>query len=169
MLRSHPGLLSLSVLCDSLHCRIWLPLSMPPTSSVFAQARPPQRVQTPIMGPIPLKRVIASQIKNSVDSMQIRCLGSRGLYPAVYRPKQRSRYRKNLTKTVVAAAEWYTRRRNHIYRTTPRGNPPPFPSDHQVEYHLHYSSPQNLRKSGDLWGFSTQDNQPVRSLTIRPA
>ena len=81
-----------------------------------------------------------------------------------YRPKQRSSYRKNYTKTVVAAAEWHTRRQNHIYRTTPRGNPPLFPSDHQVEYHLHYSSPQNLRKSGDLWGFSTQDNQPVRSF-----
>ena len=50
---------------------------MTPTSSVFAQARPPQRVQTPIMGPIPLK--------SSVDLMQIRCLGSRGLYPAALR------------------------------------------------------------------------------------
>ena len=40
-----------------------------------------------------------------------------------YRLKQRSSYRKNHTKTVVAAAEWHTRRQNHIYRTTPRGNP----------------------------------------------
>ena len=77
--------------------------------------------------------------------------------------KQGNRDRSNPTTTIVAAAEWYTRRRNHLYRSTPRGTPPPLPSDHQVEYHLHYSSPQNLRKSGDLWGFSTQDNQPGRS------
>ena len=44
----------------------------------------------------------------------------------IYRPKQRSRYRKNPTKTVVAAAEWHTRRLNHTYRTTPRGNLPSF-------------------------------------------
>ena len=81
-----------------------------------------------------------------------------------HKPKQGNRDRSNPTTTIVAAAEWYTRRRNHFYRSTPRGTPPFLPSDHQVEYHLHYSSPQNLRKSGDLWGFSTQDNQPVRSF-----
>jgi len=81
-----------------------------------------------------------------------------------HKPKQGNRDRSNPTTTIVAAAEWYTRRRNHFYRSTPRGTPPLLPSDHQVEYHLHYSSPQNLRKSGDLWGFSTQDNQPVRSF-----
>jgi len=77
--------------------------------------------------------------------------------------KRRIRGRSNFTKTIVAAAEWHTRRRNDFYRSTPKGTPPPHPLDHQVEYHLHYSSPQNLRKSGDLWGFSTQDNQPARS------
>jgi len=81
-----------------------------------------------------------------------------------HKPKQGNRDRSNPTTTIVAAAEWYTRRRNHFYRSTPRGTPPLLPSDHQVEYHLHYSSPQNLRKSGDLWGFSTQENQPVRSF-----
>jgi len=77
--------------------------------------------------------------------------------------KQGVRGRRKPTKTIVAAAEWHTRRRNHFYQSTPRGTLPPHPLEHQVEYHLHYSSPQNLRKSGDLWGFSTQDNQPVRS------
>ena len=85
MLRRHQGLLSLSARCASSHCRIRLPLSTPPTSSVFAQARPPQRVQTPILGPTPLKRVIVSQVKSSVDSMQIRSLDSRGRYPAALR------------------------------------------------------------------------------------
>jgi len=33
----------------------------------------------------------------------------------------------------------------------------------RVSQYLHSSSPQNLRKSGDMWGFSTENNQPVRS------
>jgi len=33
--------------------------------------------------------------------------------------------RRKPTKTIVAAAEWHTRRRNHFYRSTPRGTPPP--------------------------------------------
>jgi len=37
------------------------------------------------------------------------------------------------------------------------------PLDHQVGDYLHPSSPQNLRKSGDMWGFSTEHNQPIRS------
>jgi len=86
-------------------------------------------------------------------------------HPLVDTQKQSrsNRGREKPSKIIVTAAEWYTRRRPHFYRSTPRGNPPPHPLDHQVEYHLHYSSPQNLRKSGDLWGFSTRDNQPVRS------
>jgi len=86
-------------------------------------------------------------------------------HPMVDTQRQRGRNRgwSNPTKTIVTAAEWYTRRRHYSYRSTPMGSPPPLPLDHQVEYHLHYFSPQNLRKSGDLWGFSTQDNQPVRS------
>ena len=87
-------------------------------------------------------------------------------HPLVDTQKQRrsNRGRRKPTKIIVTAAEWYTRRRHHSYRSAPRGTPPPLPLDHQVEYHLHYSSPQNLRKSGDLWGFSTQDNQPVQQL-----
>jgi len=38
------------------------------------------------------------------------------------------------------------------------------PLDLQVSQYLHPSSPQNLRKSGDMWGFSAENNQPVRSF-----
>ena len=38
------------------------------------------------------------------------------------------------------------------------------PLDLQVSQYLHPSSPQNLRKSGDMWGFSTENNKPVRSF-----
>jgi len=34
----------------------------------------------------------------------------------------------------------------------------------RVGQYLHASSPQNLRKSGVMWGFSTEGNQPVRSF-----
>ena len=34
----------------------------------------------------------------------------------------------------------------------------------RVSQYLHSSSPQSLLKSGDMWGFSTENNQPVRSF-----
>jgi len=74
------------------------------------------------------------------------------------------RSRRHTTKTIVTAAEWHTRRRNNTYRSTPMGSPPFQPLDFQVGLYLHPSSPQNLRKSGDMWGFSTEHNQPVRSF-----
>jgi len=79
------------------------------------------------------------------------------------RQERRNRGWRNSAKTIVTAAEWYTRRRHNPYRSASMGSPPPQPLDHHVDSHLHYSSPQNLRKSGDMWGFSTQYNQPVRS------
>ena len=85
MLRRHRGLLTLSIRCAPSHFRTWSPLSMPTKSSVFAQARPPQRVQTPIMGQTTLKSVIAAQIQSSVDTMQARRSESRGLCPAALR------------------------------------------------------------------------------------
>jgi len=33
-----------------------------------------------------------------------------------------------------------------------------------VSQYLHSSSPQNFRKSGDMWGISTENNQPVQSF-----
>jgi len=63
----------------------WSPLSMPTNSSVFAQARPPQRDQTPIMGQTTLKSVIAAQIQSNVDTMKARRSESRGLCPAALR------------------------------------------------------------------------------------
>ena len=74
------------------------------------------------------------------------------------------RDRRNSAKTIVIAAEWHTRRRNDTYRFTPMGAPPYQPLNLQVGHYLHPSSPQNLRKSGDMWGFSTEHNQPVRSF-----
>ena len=74
-----------------------------------------------------------------------------------------NRGRRISAKTIVTAAEWYTRRRHNIYRSTPMGSLPLQPPDHQGDHYLHPSSPQNLRKSGDMWGFSTEHNQPVRS------
>jgi len=67
-------------------------------------------------------------------------------------------------KTIVAAVEWYTRRREDTYRNSPMDAPLYQPFGPQVSQYLHSSSPQNLRKSGDMWGFSTEDNQPVRSF-----
>ena len=75
-----------------------------------------------------------------------------------------NRGRRISAKTIVTAAEWYTCRRHNIYRSTPMGSPPLQPLDHQVGHYLHPSSPQNLHKSGDMWGFSTEHNQPVRSF-----
>ena len=74
-----------------------------------------------------------------------------------------NRGRRISAKTIVTAAEWYTRRRHNIYRSIPMGSLPLQPLDHQVGHYLLPSSPQNLRKSGNMWGFSTEHNQPVRS------
>jgi len=63
-----------------------------------------------------------------------------------------------------AAAEWYNRRRNDTYRHTPMDAPLYQPFRPRVSQYLHSSSPQNLRKSGDMWGFCTENNQPVRSF-----
>jgi len=73
-----------------------------------------------------------------------------------------NRGRRSSAKTIVKAAEWYTRRRHNIYRSTPMGSLPLQPLDHQAGHNLHPSSPQNLRKSGDMCGFSTEHNQLVR-------
>jgi len=67
-------------------------------------------------------------------------------------------------KTIVTAAEWHTRRRNDTYRNTPMDVPSYQPLRPRVSQYLHSSSPQNLRKSGDMWGSSTENNQPVRSF-----
>ena len=67
-------------------------------------------------------------------------------------------------KTIVTAAEWHTRRRNDTYRFTLMDASSYQPLDLQVSQYLHPSSPQNLRKSGDMWGFSAENNQPVRSF-----
>jgi len=72
--------------------------------------------------------------------------------------------RRHSAKSIITAAEWHTRRKNDTYRSPPIGGPPTQPLDLQVGYHLHPSSPQNLRKSGNIWGFSTEHNQPVRSF-----
>jgi len=72
------------------------------------------------------------------------------------------RNRRHSTKTIITAAKWYTRRNIDSYCSPPTGGPPTQALDLQVGHHLHPSSPQNLRKSGDMWGFSTEQNQPVR-------
>jgi len=72
--------------------------------------------------------------------------------------------RRNSAKTIVTVAEWHSRRRNNTYRFMPMGCPPFQPLDLQAGHHLHPSSPQHLRKSGDMWGFSTEHNQLVRSF-----
>ena len=51
-----------------------------------------------------------------------------------------------------------TRRRNDTYRATPMDAPSYQSLDPQASQYLHSSSPQNLRKSGDMWGFSTENN-----------
>jgi len=62
------------------------------------------------------------------------------------------------TKFVTTAAEWHTRRHTDIYRFPPPDAPHPMCEE------LHPSSPHNLRRSGDMWGFSTAQNQAVRSF-----
>jgi len=73
-----------------------------------------------------------------------------------YRRKYRNRPRS--TKFVTTAAEWHTRRYTDIYRFPPPDAP------HQLGEYLHPSSPHNLRRSGDMWGFSTAQNQAVQSF-----
>ena len=74
------------------------------------------------------------------------------------------RNRRHSAKPIITAAEWHTRRQNDTYRFPPMGGPLNQPLDLQVGHYLHPSSPRNLRKSGDMWGFSTEHNQPVRSF-----
>jgi len=66
------------------------------------------------------------------------------------------RNRRHSAKPIIMAAEWHTRRQNDTYRFPLIGGPPNQPLGLQVGYCLHPSSPQNLRKSGDMWGFSTE-------------
>ena len=74
------------------------------------------------------------------------------------------RNRRQSAKSIITAAAWHTRRQNDTYHFPPIGGPPNQPLDLQAGHHLHPYSPQNLRKSGDMWGFSTEHNQPVRSF-----
>jgi hypothetical protein len=74
------------------------------------------------------------------------------------------RNRGTSAKTIVTAAQWRTRRRNDTYRFTPMDVSSYQPLGPRVSQYLHSSSPQNLRKSGDMWRFSTENNQPVRSF-----
>jgi len=67
-------------------------------------------------------------------------------------------------KTIVAAVEWYTRRRDDRHRNSPMDAPLYQPFGPRASQYLHSSIPQNLRKSGDMWGFSTENHQPVRSF-----
>jgi len=92
-------------------------------------------------------------------------------HPMVDTKRQRRRNRgwSKSAKTIVTAAEWYTRRRHNPYRSTSMGPLPPQPRDHQVGHHLHYSSPQNLRKSGDLWGFAPKTTNRFVARMIRLA
>jgi len=66
------------------------------------------------------------------------------------------------TPPAVSAAEWHTRRRSDTYRSKPMDVPLHRPFRPPVSHYLHASSPQNLRKSSDIWGFSTENNQVVR-------
>ena len=59
---------------------------------------------------------------------------------------------------VTTAAEWYTRRHTDKYRFPPPSAPHPMCEE------LHHSSPHNLRRSGDMRGFSTAQNQAVQSF-----
>ena len=61
---------------------------------------------------------------------------------------------------IVAAAEWYTRRRDDMHCNSPMDAPLYQPFGPRVSQCLPSSSPQNLCKSGDTWGFSTENNQP---------
>jgi len=68
------------------------------------------------------------------------------------------------TPSAESAAEWHTRRRADTYRSKPMDTPLHRPFAPPVSQYLHASSPKNLRKSSDLWGFSTENNQAVRSF-----
>jgi len=72
--------------------------------------------------------------------------------------RRKHRHRPRPAKFVTTAAEWYTRRYTDNYRY-PTPNAP-----HPMSEYLHHSSPHNLRRSGDMWGFSTAQNQAVRSF-----
>jgi len=67
-------------------------------------------------------------------------------------------------RTIVAAGEWYTRRPNDTHCNSTMYGPTYKPFGPRVGRYLHASSPQNLRRSGDMWGFSTESNEPVRSF-----
>ena len=74
------------------------------------------------------------------------------------------RNRRHSTKTIITAAEWHSRRNIDSYRSPPIGDPPTQRFGLKIDHHLHPASPQNLRKSGNMWDFSTEQNQPVRSF-----
>jgi len=73
------------------------------------------------------------------------------------------RNRRHSSKIVTTAAEWHSRRNTDNYRFPPPGDPPTRFKPH-IDHPLHPSSPQNLRKSDDMWGFSTEQNQAVQSF-----
>jgi len=80
------------------------------------------------------------------------------------RAERTQQNRKFPGKTIVEAEEWYTRRRDDTYRNSPMYAPLYQPFGPRVSQYLHSSSPQSLRKSGDMWGFCTENNLPVRSF-----
>ena len=63
--------------------------------------------------------------------------------------RRKYRNRPRPAKFVTTAAEWHTRRHTDNYRLPPPNAP------HPTREELHHSSPHNLRRSGDMWGFST--------------
>jgi len=88
-------------------------------------------------------------------------------HPVIDTRPVRRQYRKRprSTQIVTTAAEWHTRRHTDIYCFPPpnalrqlREEP------HPMSEELHPSSPHNLRRGRDLWGFSTEQNQAVRSF-----
>jgi len=72
--------------------------------------------------------------------------------------RRKYRNRRRPAEFVTTAAEWHTRRHTDNYRFPPPNAP------HPMSEYLHPSSPHNLRRSGDMWGFSTTQNQAVRSF-----
>ena len=72
--------------------------------------------------------------------------------------RRKYRNRPRPAKFVTTAAEWHTRRHTDNYRFPPPNAP------HPMSEYLHPSSPHNLRRSGDMWGFSTAQNQALRSF-----
>ena len=74
------------------------------------------------------------------------------------RPSRRKNRSQSRSSVVTTAAEWYARRHTDKYRFPPPSTP------HPMHEELHHSSPHNLRRSGDLWGFSTLQNQAVQSF-----